>query len=131
MFVAHLSTTNIQQGKNYCLYFRKYFLICTYSCRNEIIVLANTFDDNDSADWSSWFIFDPYLTIWTKRNLPKEVSFPTKPNWFLIPILGELHLFLPNQTFRYHSETATWTSIDLQIDLPIEDIKTLRLGFQK
>ena len=96
-----------------------------------MIVLANTFDDNDNADWSSWFIFDPYLTIWTKRNLPKEVSFPTKPNWFLIPILGELHLFLPNQTLRYHSETTTWTSIDLQIDLPLEDIKVLRLGFQK
>ena len=98
-------------------------------CRNEIIVLANTFED--SSDWPSWFIFDPYLAIWTKQDLPKEVSFPTKPNWFFIPILGELHLFLPNHTLRYHSETATWTKIYLQIDLPIENIEFLHIGFDK
>ena len=131
MSVAHHSTTNMQQGKTYSLNLGKNCLICTPTYRNKIIVLANTFDDSEDADWSSWFIFDPYFTIWTKQHLPKEVSFPTKPNWFLIPILGELHLFLPNHTFRYHSETATWTSIDLQIDLPIEDIEVLRIGFGK
>ena len=102
-----------------------------FSNRNEIIVLANTFDDRDDADWSSWFIFDPYLAIWTKQNLPKEVSFPTKPNWFFIPILGELHLFLPKHTLRYHSETASWTSIDLNIDLSIENVGFLQIGFIK
>ena len=102
-----------------------------FSNRNEIIVLANTFDDSDDADWSSWFIFDPYLAIWTKQNLPKEVSFPTKPNWFFIPILGELHLFLPKHTFRYHSETASWASIDLEIDLLIGNVGFLQIGFKK
>ena len=101
----------------------------SYTYRNKIIVLANTFDDSEDAGWSSWFIYDPYSTIWTTQHLPKEVSFPTKSNWFLIPILGELHLFVPNHTFRYHSETTTWTSIDLKIDLPIEDIEGLRIGF--
>ena len=102
-----------------------------FSNRNEIIVLANTFDDSDDADWSSWFIFDPYLAIWTKQNLPKEVSFPTKPNWFFIPILGELHLILPKNAFRYHSETASWKSIDLEIDLSIGNVGFLQIGFKK
>ena len=102
-----------------------------FSNRNEIIVLANTFDDSDNADWSSWFIFDPYLVIWTKQNLPKEVSFLTKPNWFFIPILGELHLFLPKHTFRYHSKTASWASIDPEIYLSIENVGFLQIGFKK
>ena len=132
IFVIQLST-KMQQGTEYDsqktlanIDTKMYF-----SNRNEIIVLANTFDDRDDADWSSWFIFDPYLAIWTKQNLPKEVSFPTKPNWFFIPILGELHLFLPKHTLRYHSETASWTSIDLNIDLSIENVGFLQIGFKE
>ena len=132
IFVLQLSAKMQQGTKNYSqknlanIDTKMYF-----SNRNEIIVLANTFDDRDDADWSSWFIFDPYLAIWTKQNLPKEVSFPTKPNWFFIPILGELHLFLPKHTLRYHSETASWTSIDLNIDLSIENVGFLQIGFIK
>ena len=132
IFVIQLST-KMQQGTEYDsqktlanIDTKMYF-----SNRNEIIVLANTFDDRDDADWSSWFIFDPYLAIWTKQNLPKEVSFPTKPNWFFIPILGELHLFLPKHTLRYHSETASWRSIDLNIDLSIENVGFLQIGFKE
>ena len=132
IFVIQLST-KMQQGTEYDsqktlanIDTKMYF-----SNRNEIIVLANTFDDSDDADWSRWFIFDPYLAIWTKQNLPKEVSFPTKPNWFFIPILGELHLFLPKHTLRYHSETTSWTSIDLNIDLSIENVGFLQIGFIK
>ena len=34
----------------------------------------------------------------SKTKPPKKVLSPTKRNWFVIPILGELHLLLPYRT---------------------------------
>ena len=58
IFVIQLST-KMQQGTEYDsqktlanIDTKMYF-----SNRNEIIVLANTFDDRDDADWLSWFVY--------------------------------------------------------------------------
>ena len=51
------------------------------------------------------------------------------PHWFMISILGELHLFLPNITLKYHqSETkVTWTTIEPLMNLHIEDVEFLNV----
>ena len=79
----------------------------------------------------SWFQFDPLNEIWTKHKLEISIQLPPKPNWFLVPILGELHLFLPEQTLRYDSETSKWIEVNSFIYLPLEDIEFLSIAYNQ
>ena len=104
------------------------FKICFIFSR-KILVLASSDENYNSI--IEWFIYHPLEETWTKHNFPMKVQFPTKPNWFLVPIFGELHLFLPNDTLKYHTETTKWTQIDQLIDLHVEDIDFLSVAYKQ
>ena len=55
----------------------------------------------------------------------------SKPDWFLVTILGDLNLFLPDYTFVYQSETTTWKKSDVMVDLPIDKVKFLRVAYEQ
>ena len=95
-----------------------------------VIVLANTFE-NDQAIFSKWFSYIPEEEIWTKHQFSTLIQFPSKPNWFLVPILGELFLFCHGNTMKFDSETKDWNKIDQMIDLPIENIKFLYVAYHE
>ena len=58
------------------------------------------------------------------------MQFSSKPDWFLVSILGDLNLFLPNYTFKYQSESTTWIKSDHMIGLPIEKMKLLKVAYE-
>ena len=90
--------------------------------------MANTFESKTSS-MENWFTFNPSDKTWTKHKLAITTQLPSKPNWFLIPILGELYLFLPEQTLRYNSETSKWMEMNSLIDLPLQDIEFLSIAY--
>ena len=75
-------------------------------------------------------MYNPDSNAWTKHNFSLDVQFSSKPDWFLVSILGDLNLFLPNDTFMYQSESKTWTKSDLMIDFPIDKINFLRVAYE-
>ena len=83
------------------------------------------------ATFSNWFSYNPSKEIWTKHEFASLIQFPSRPNWFLVPILGELYLFGHGHTMKFDSETKTWSKTDPLIDLPIDHIKTLRIAFHE
>ena len=97
-----------------------------------VIVLANTFE-NDQAIFSKWFSYIPEAEDWIEHEFEFStlIQFPSKPNWFLVPILGELFLFCQGNTMKFDSETKAWIKIDQMIDLPIENIKSLQIVYHE
>ena len=91
--------------------------------------MAKRFDENYNSAPPNWFGYDPIEQIWTKYDFPSEIKFPLSPHWFMISILGELHLILPNITLKYHqSETnVTWTTFEPLMNLHIEDVEFLNV----
>ena len=75
-------------------------------------------------DQGHWFINGKPLFIkYSQQNkTSQKVLSPNKPNCFVIPTLGELHLLLPYVHPTFILKTTSWTSIDLRFDLPIEDV---------
>ena len=92
--------------------------------------MANTFESKTSS-MENWFTFNPSDKTWTKHKLAITTQLPSKPHWFLIPIIGELYLFLPEQTLRYDSETSKWMEVNSLIELPLQDIEFLSIAYYK
>ena len=92
-----------------------------------VVVLANSIDSG-ATSMENWFIFNISNETWTKHKLTINIHWPSTPNWFLIPILGQLYLFLPEQTLRFDSGTSNWIEMDSLIDLPLQDIKVLSIA---
>ena len=82
---------------------------------------------NDSS--SDLFTYDPIMDNWIQSKFPNDIEFDKKSNLVLVPILGEVHLFTRNNTWKYNTETEILTRINHSIDFLMQDIAFLRIAF--
>ena len=88
-------------------------------------MLASQYGNDDNRS-RNLFSYDLKTDIWTQLIFPKESENAFHQNWFLVPILGQLHLLLPKSTWKYDLESSTWERMDPLLDLPVENIRFLR-----